>query len=198
MEDVPTTYDLKVILEYCGRSSHDLLGLCGRSWLVLGASVGGLGSLWAVLAGLGTPRDAKTAPRGAKSDPRAPPRADKSAPRAAKSDPRATQERPRPAQERPRAAQERLKSGQERLKSGQERPKNDPRAAKTAQESFKMRSCVRNLFLQKSAYSGGRSAILEVWGPMLTVLGRSWGLCWRSWVILGASVGGLEPLSGLL
>ena len=72
------TYDLKVILKYCGRSSHDLLVLCGwswplsgpllavlcrswslcwRSWPTLGTSVGGLGLLlgpaWAVLAALG-------------------------------------------------------------------------------------------------------------------------------------------------
>ena len=72
------TYYLKVILKYCGRSSHDLLVLCGWSWLLsgpllavlchswslcwrswptLGTSVGGLGLLlgpaWAVLAALG-------------------------------------------------------------------------------------------------------------------------------------------------
>ena len=72
------TYDLKVILKYCGRSSHDLLVLCGcswplsgpllavlchswslcwRSWPTLGTSVDGLGLLlgpaWAVLAALG-------------------------------------------------------------------------------------------------------------------------------------------------
>ena len=72
------TYYLKVILKYCGRSSHDLLVLCGwswplsgpllavlcrswslcwRSWPTLGTSVGGLGLLlgpaWAVLAALG-------------------------------------------------------------------------------------------------------------------------------------------------
>ena len=72
------TYDLKVILKYCGRSSHDLLVLCGWSWPLsgpvlavlchswslcwrsrptLGTSVGGLGLLlgpaWAVLAALG-------------------------------------------------------------------------------------------------------------------------------------------------
>ena len=28
-------------------------------------------------------------------------------------------------------------------------------------------------------------------GPMLAVLGRSWGLSWRSWVALGAYMGGL-------
>ena len=28
----------------------------------------------------------------------------------------------------------------------------------------------------------------------LGVLGRSWGLCWRSWAALGAFVGGLGPL----
>ena len=65
------TYDLKVILKYCGRSSHDLLVLCGwswplsgpllavlcHSWSTLGTSVGDLGLLlrptWAVLAALG-------------------------------------------------------------------------------------------------------------------------------------------------
>ena len=31
---------------------------------------------------------------------------------------------------------------------------------------------------------------------MLAVLGRSWGLCWRSWAALGAYVDGLGPLSG--
>ena len=157
-------------------------GLCGRFWT-------SLGPLWPVLLDLGAPRAAKSAPRAAKGGSRAAPRAARSAPRAGKSDPRATQERPRPAQERPRAAQE-------RRKSGQERPKSDPRAAKTAQESFKMRSCVRSPFLQKSAYSGGGSAIWEVLGPMLAVLGRSWGLYWRSWAALGAYVGGLGNGSG--
>ena len=72
------TYDLKVVLKCCGRSSHDLLVLCGwswplsgpflavlchswslwwRSWPTLGTSVGGLGLLlgpaWAVVAALG-------------------------------------------------------------------------------------------------------------------------------------------------
>ena len=32
---------------------------------------------------------------------------------------------------------------------------------------------------------------------MWAVMGRSWGLCWRSWAILGAYVGGLGTLSGL-
>ena len=32
---------------------------------------------------------------------------------------------------------------------------------------------------------------------MLAVLGRSWALCWRSWVALGPYVGGLVPLLGL-
>ena len=36
------TYDLKVILKYCGRSSHDLLVLCGCSWPLSGPQ-------WAVL-----------------------------------------------------------------------------------------------------------------------------------------------------
>ena len=30
-------------------------------------------------------------------------------------------------------------------------------------------------------------------GPMLAVLGCSWGLCWRSWAALGAYVGCLGP-----
>ena len=34
---------------------------------------------------------------------------------------------------------------------------------------------------------GGLGSLL---GPMLAVLGRSWALCWRSWVALGAYVGG--------
>ena len=33
--------------------------------------------------------------------------------------------------------------------------------------------------------------------PVWVVLGRSWGLCWRSWVALGAYVGGLGPLWAL-
>ena len=32
--------------------------------------------------------------------------------------------------------------------------------------------------------------------PLWAVLGGSQGLCWRSWAALGASVGGLELLSG--
>ena len=36
----------------------------------------------------------------------------------------------------------------------------------------------------------GPGPLLE---PMLAVLGRSWGLCWRSWAALGAYVGGLGP-----
>ena len=34
-------------------------------------------------------------------------------------------------------------------------------------------------------------------GPMLAVLGHSWGLCWRSWAALGTYVGGLGPVLGL-
>ena len=41
-----------------------------------------------------------------------------------------------------------------------------------------------------SSRAGMRSA---AWG---SVLGRSWALCWRSWVALGPYVGGLEPLLG--
>ena len=37
----------------------------------------------------------------------------------------------------------------------------------------------------------------EVDGPVWVVLGRSRGLCGRSWAALGAGVGGLGPLSGL-
>ena len=36
----------------------------------------------------------------------------------------------------------------------------------------------------------------EVDGPVWVVLGRSWGLCVRSWVALGALVGDLGPLLG--
>ena len=32
--------------------------------------------------------------------------------------------------------------------------------------------------------------------PLLAVLGRCWGLSWRSWAVLGAHVGGLGPLLG--
>ena len=38
----------------------------------------------------------------------------------------------------------------------------------------------------------------EVDVPVWVVLGRSCGLCWRSWAALGASVGGLGPLLGLM
>ena len=40
------------------------------------------------------------------------------------------------------------------------------------------------------AYVGGLGPLL---GPMLAVLGRSWGLCWRSWAALGTFVGGPAP-----
>ena len=36
----------------------------------------------------------------------------------------------------------------------------------------------------------------EVDGPVWVVLGRSWGLCVRSWVALGAYVGGLGAVLG--
>ena len=36
----------------------------------------------------------------------------------------------------------------------------------------------------------------EVDVPVWVVLGRSCGLCWRSWAALGAYVGGLGPLLG--
>ena len=35
-------------------------------------------------------------------------------------------------------------------------------------------------------------------GPMCAVLGRSWGLCGRSWVALRSTVGGLGQLLGLM
>ena len=44
------------------------------------------------------------------------------------------------------------------------------------------------------AYVGGLGLLL---GPMLAVLVRSWGLCWRSWAALGAHVGGLGRSWGL-
>ena len=37
----------------------------------------------------------------------------------------------------------------------------------------------------------------EVDVPVWLVLGRSCGLCWRSWAALGAYAGGLGPLLGL-
>ena len=43
------------------------------------------------------------------------------------------------------------------------------------------------------AYVFGLEPLL---GSMLAVLGRSWGLCWRSWAALGAYVGGLGSGSG--
>ena len=43
------------------------------------------------------------------------------------------------------------------------------------------------------AYVGGLGPLL---GLMLAVLGRSWGLCWRSWAALKAYVGGLGSRSG--
>ena len=36
----------------------------------------------------------------------------------------------------------------------------------------------------------------EVDWPVWVVLGRSWGLCVRSWAALGAYVGGLEAILG--
>ena len=44
-----------------------------------------------------------------------------------------------------------------------------------------------------AAYVGGLGPLF---GPMLAVLGRSWGLCWRSWAALKAYVGGLGSRSG--
>ena len=47
--------------------------------------------------------------------------------------------------------------------------------------------------------AGARStASGPVLDPLLAVLGRSWGLCWRSWAALGVYVGGPGPLLGLL
>ena len=52
------TYDLKVILKYCGRSSHDLLVLCGWSWPLSGPLLAVLcrswGLCWRSWAALGT------------------------------------------------------------------------------------------------------------------------------------------------
>ena len=43
------------------------------------------------------------------------------------------------------------------------------------------------------AYVVGLGPHLE---PTLAVLGRAWGLCWRSWAALGAYVGGLGAYVG--
>ena len=45
------------------------------------------------------------------------------------------------------------------------------------------------------AYVGGLGPLL---GLMLAVLGRSWGLSWRSWAALGAYVGDLGLLLRLM
>ena len=46
---------------------------------------------------------------------------------------------------------------------------------------------LENVFISRA---GARSASSGA------ILGRSWGLCWRSWAALGAYVGGLGPLLG--
>ena len=66
MGGLPMTYDLEVILKYCGISSYDIKALIpgcpwrwswslrSQSWTGLGASVGGLGLLlWPSPGGLG-------------------------------------------------------------------------------------------------------------------------------------------------
>jgi len=40
-------------------------------------------------------------------------------------------------------------------------------------------------------------SLRSLWGPLCAVLGRSWGLCWRSGGGLGTYVGDLEMLLGL-
>ena len=103
------THDLKVILKYSGGSSYGLLALIlgcpwkwywslrWRSWVCLGASVGGLGPLlWplrVVLAGLGSPGAAQNGQERPQSTPKS-----------RQERPRAPQERPRATQERPRTA----------------------------------------------------------------------------------------------
>ena len=87
------TYDPKIILKYCGRSSHDLLVLCGwswplsepvwgrswspcwrvlgplllcwRSWAALGPYVGGLGRLFGPMLAVLEPMLAVLTPLGA-------------------------------------------------------------------------------------------------------------------------------------
>ena len=56
--------------------------------------------------------------------------------------------------------------------------------------------CEEHGCIEKCAYFSSGSANLEVLGPMLAVLGRSWDLCWRSWAALRAYVGGLGSGSG--
>ena len=113
---LPMTYDLEVILKYCGRSSYDLrsqshLDVLWKIPMTSWASVGGLGSFlgplrpvlglcgrsWPFRGPPETPRLPQEVPRGAKSAPKSGQERPKRGPRAAKSAPRATQERPRPS-----------------------------------------------------------------------------------------------------
>ena len=54
---------------------------------------------------------------------------------------------------------------------------------------------LENVFISRAGAHVGRLGSGS--GPKLAVLGRSWGLCWRSWAALGAYVGGLGVSWGL-
>ena len=135
------TYDLKVILKYCGRSSHDLLVLCGWSWPISEPLLAVLCHSWSLC--------------------------------------------------------------------WRSWPLSGPLLAFLCRSwGLCWRSwaacCFFDIFLRHfrwmvdrevalGDYVGGLGPLLD---PMLAVLGRSWGLCWRSWAALKAYVGGLGSRSG--
>ena len=70
--EIPMTYDLKVILKYCGRSSHDLLVLCGWSWPLLGVLLGRSWPLFGQSCRLLEPPERPGPPREAQNHPQRP------------------------------------------------------------------------------------------------------------------------------
>ena len=160
------TYDLKVILKYCGRSSHDLLVLCGWSWLLsgpllavlcysrslcwrswptLGISVGGPGLLLG-LRGRAWPLSGPMLAVLGRS-------------------------------------------------WGSIGGLGCTGAALGAYvgDPGPLLGLYWRSWASLGAAVCGPGPLLE---PMLAVLSRSWNLCWRSWAALGAYVGGLGPLLG--
>ena len=65
-------------------------------------------------------------------------------------------------------------------------------AEKIKEHDHHLAKCV--YFSSGSAICGLGVGLELLLGPMLSVLGRTWNLCWRSWAALGAYVGGLGPL----
>ena len=63
---------------------------------------------------------------------------------------------------------------------------------KNVEEHDKLENVLISRMGARSAASGG--CLEQLLGPILAVLGRSWSLCWRSWVALGAHVGDPGPL----